>query len=235
MLMAASRALIGTAYLALALLAVQARAQDADLAAKCPDAVREKVELQGRAPPRPIPTAVTRPALRQNLLLMARQDQEVRAHLRLTGSRIDLATPEGRRLREVDSSNLKRLKDIVAQDGFPSAEMVGLDGVDAAWLLTVHGAADPDFQEEVLKLTVGHARRGEIQSNQVAMLTDDLLQGRGKKQRYGTNYELRDGQLYPAPIEDAANVDARRREIGLISLANDTCVARALSSTPPTQ
>lgn len=43
MLMAASRAIVGTAYLALALLAVRARAQDADFAAKCPDAVREKV------------------------------------------------------------------------------------------------------------------------------------------------------------------------------------------------
>jgi hypothetical protein len=235
MLMAASRALFGTAYLALGLLAVQAWAQDADLAAKCPDAVREKVELQSRTPPRPIPAAATRPALRQNLLLMAKQDQEVRAHLRFTGSRIDLATPEGRRLQEVDSSNLKRLKHIVAQDGFPTAEMVGLDGVDAAWLLTVHGTADPDFQEEVLKLTVDPARRSEILSNQVAMLTDDLLQGRGKKQRYGTNYELRDGQLNPAPIEDEADVDARRREVGLLSLANDTCLARAIYSTRASQ
>jgi len=148
---------------------------------------------------------------------MAKQDQEVRAHLRLTGGRIDQATPEGRRLREVDSGNLKRLKHIVAQEGFPTAEMVGLDGVDAAWLLTIH-AADPDLQEEVLELTVGHLRRGEVLSDQVAMLTDDLLNGRGRKQRYGTNYELRDGQLYPAPIEDEANVDARRREVGLPSL-----------------
>jgi Family of unknown function (DUF6624) len=234
MLMTASRAIVGTAYLALALLAVQAWPQDADLAAKCPDAVREKVELQSRTPPRPIPGAVTRPALRQNLLLMAEQDQDVRAHLRLTGSRSDLATPEGRRLREIDSGNLKRLKHIVAQDGFPTAEMVGLDGVDAAWLLTVH-AADPEFQEEVLELTAGHLRRGEVLSDQVAMLTDDLLNGRGKKQRYGTNYELRDGQLYPAPIEDEANVDARRREVGLLSLANDTCLARAIYGTRASQ
>jgi hypothetical protein len=234
MLMAASRAIVGTAYLALALLAVRARAQDADFAAKCPDAVREKVELQSRTPPRPIPAAVTRPALRQNLLLMAKQDQEVRAHLRLTGGRIDQATPEGRRLREVDSGNLKRLKHIVAQEGFPTAEMVGLDGVDAAWLLTIH-AADPDLQEEVLELTVGHLRRGEVLSDQVAMLTDDLLNGRGRKQRYGTNYELRDGQLYPAPIEDEANVDARRREVGLLSLANDMCLARAIYGTRASQ
>ena len=40
---------------------------------------------------------------------------------------------------EVDAANLKRLKHIVAQDGFPTAEMVGLDGVDAAWLLMLQG------------------------------------------------------------------------------------------------
>jgi hypothetical protein len=231
MFMAASRAIVGTACLVLALLAMRAPAQNPDIAAKCPDAVRERIELQSRTRPRTAPATVMRPALRQNLLLLAKLDQEVRAHLRRTGSRIDSATAEGLRLREVDSGNLKRLKYIVAQDGFPTAEMVGLDGVDAAWLLTLHAAADPDFQEEVLKLTVAHVRRGEIRSDQVAMLTDDLLQGRGKKQRYGTNYELRDGQLYPAPIEDEANADTRRREVGLLSLANDTCIARAIYST----
>ena len=163
---------------------------------------------------------------------MAQRDQEVRAHLRSIGGRIDLTTPEGARLLEVDTANLKRLKHIVAQDGFPTAEMVGFDGVDAAWLLTVHAAADPDFQEKALELTAAHVRRGEVRSDQVAMLTDDLLQGRGKKQRYGTNYELHDGELIPAPIEDEANVDARRREAGLLTLANDTCLARVFFRAP---
>jgi hypothetical protein len=221
--------------LGLALFAMQAWAQDPSIAAKCPDAVREKVGLQSRTRPRSVPATVTRPALRQNLLLMAKHDQEARAFMRSTGSRIDPMTPQGRRLEQVDSANLRRLKHIVAQDGFPTAEMVGLDGVDAAWLLTIHAADDPDFQEEVLNLTVAHVRRGEVLSDQVAMLTDDLLNGRGKKQRYGTNYELRDGQLYAAPIEDEANVDARRREVGLLSLANDTCLARALYGTRASQ
>ena len=232
MSMAASRVIVGTACLGLALLAMLAWAQNPDIAARCPDGVREQAELQSRLRPRPVPATVTRPALRQNLLLMAKHDQDVRAFMRSTGGRIDPATPEVMRLEEVDSANLRRLKHIVAQDGFPTAQMVGLDGVDAAWLLTIHAAEDPDFQEEVLKLTVGHVRRGEVRSDQVAMLTDDLLLGRGKKQRYGTNYELRDGELYPQPIEDEANVDARRREVGLLSLANDTCFARAVYRAP---
>jgi hypothetical protein len=60
------------------------------------------------------------------------------------------------------------------------------------------------------------------------MLTDDLLAGRGKPQRYGTNFVLRDGELTPAPMEDEANVDKRRRAVGLGSLANYACVLRAM-------
>ena len=135
-------------------------------------------------------------------------------------------------MRDLDSANLKRLKHIVSQDGFPTAEMVGLDGINAAWLLTVHAAGDADFQEEVLKLTEEHVRRGEVRSDQVAMLTDDLLDGRGKPQRYGTNFVLRDGELKPAPMEDEANVDKRRRAVGLGTLANYACVLLAMSARP---
>lgn len=105
--------------------------------------------------------------------------------------------------------------------------MVGIDAVNAAWLLTIHAVSDPDFQELVLKLTADHLRRGEIRSDQVAMLTDDLLTGRGKPQRYGTNFELRDGKLQPAPMEDEANVDRRRQAVGLGTLATYACVIRA--------
>jgi hypothetical protein len=204
-----------------------------EIDAKCPDAVREAVELRSLRSTRQGPETVTRPALRQNLLLMAQQDQEARAFITSSGGRIDPANPAVARMREVDSANLVRLKHIVNQDGFPTAEMVGIDGVDAAWLLTIHAGSDPDFQEQVLELTTDHVRRGEVRSDQVAMLTDDLLTGRGKPQRYGTNYEFRDGELKPAPIEDEANVDERRRVVGLGSLANYMCVARAANAPSP--
>lgn len=232
--MATRRAIVGAAWLTLCVLALPGRSQSLpalppEVLAKCPDVIREAAHL--RKAPRQEPATVTRPALRQNLLLLARQDQEARAHL-LSRGRIDMSTPKGAHLAQVDARNLRRLKQIVAQDGFPTAQMVGFDGIDAALLLAIHAAKDPDFQEEVLKLTVGHVRRGEVRGEQVATLTDDLLMGRGKKQRYGTNYDIRDGQWYPAPIEDEVSVDARRREAGLLSLANDVCLMRALHAVP---
>jgi hypothetical protein len=166
---------------------------------------------------------------------MARHDQEARAYLLSGNGRIDPTTPQGARLAEVDARNLRRLKHIVALDGFPTAAMVGFDGVEAVLLLTTHAAADPDFQEQVLKLAAPYVRSGEVRADQVATITDDLLRARGKKQRYGTQFEFHHGELRPAPIEDEANVDARRREVGLLSLANEVCLTRALYSAPARQ
>jgi hypothetical protein len=60
------------------------------------------------------------------------------------------------------------------------------------------------------------------------MLTDDLLAGRGKPQRYGTNFEMRGGEWKPTPIADEANIDALRNSVGLGSLKNYACVMRAM-------
>jgi len=134
-----------------------------EIEAMCPEAVREAQELRSRMKSPRMQAPPTRPALRENLLLMEKQDQEVRTLLTSFGPHIDPGSPDLVRMREVDSANLKRLKHIVAQDGFPTAEMVGLDGVGAAWLLTVHATDDPDFQEHVLELTREHVRRGRSQ------------------------------------------------------------------------
>lgn len=196
--------------------------------AMCPDAMREMEEIQSRRKVPRVSAQVSRPALRENLLLMARQDQEARAFLLSSGWPLDPGNPQVQWLNQVDSRNRARLKHIVNQDGFPTAEQVGLDGVEAAWLMTIHAGSDPDFQERVLSLTTRHVQRGEVGSDQVAMLTDDLLAGRGKPQRYGSNFEMRDGAWRPTPIEDEANVDERRKSVGLGSLENYACFIRAM-------
>jgi hypothetical protein len=204
----------------------------------CPDAERENAELQSRMKRPRVSAHLSRPDLREDLLLMARQDQEARAFL-LTSGRpwpLDPNNPQVQWMTQVDSRNLKRLKHIINQDGFPTAEEVGLDGVDAAWLIAIHAGSDPDFQQRVLALTIRHVQRGEVRSDQVAMLTDDLLAGRGKPQRYGTNFEMRDGELKPTPMEDETDIDKLRKSVGLGSLKNYACILRAMyeSADPQT-
>lgn len=91
------------------------------------------------------------------------------------------------------------------------------------------------FSGEVLKLAQPQVQRGEVSGDQVALLTDDILSGRGQPQRYGTNFILRDGELKPAPIEDEANVDRRRQALGMISLASYACIHRATHGSPSPQ
>jgi hypothetical protein len=62
------------------------------------------------------------------------------------------------------------------------------------------------------------ARDGEVTKEDVAFLTDRVLLADGKKQRYGTQFKKVGGRFVPQPIEDEANVDERRKEVGLPSL-----------------
>ena len=46
-----------------------------------------------------------------------------------------------------------------------------------------------------------------------------MLLAEGKKQVYGTQYHSPNGKWEPRPLEDEANVDKRRAEVGLSPLA----------------
>lgn len=56
---------------------------------------------------------------------------------------------------------------------------------------------------------------GEVSPSHVAYLTDRVLVNERKPQRYGTQFWTVNGELEPRPIEDEANVDQRRAEVGL--------------------
>jgi hypothetical protein len=114
----APRAAVGAGCLALALLAVPVWSQSpsspstvaatfsSEIDAMCPEAVREAAELRLRMKAPNMHARPTRPALRWNLLLMAKQDQEARAVLYSSGLRIDPTSSESVRMREVDAANL---------------------------------------------------------------------------------------------------------------------------------
>lgn len=59
----------------------------------------------------------------------------------------------------------------------------------------------------------------EVSRRNVAYLTDRVLLAEGKKQVYGTQFILEKGKWKPRPLEDEANVDRRRAEVGLPPLA----------------
>ncbi len=122
-------------------------------------------------------------------------------------------------LSGVDAKNTARLKEIVAKHGWPGKSLAGEDGAEAAWLLVQHADADVAFQKQCLELMKPLLEKGEISKRNYAYLTDRVLVAEKKPQVYGTQFERKDGDFVPFPIEDEANVDRRRQAMGLQPLA----------------
>ena len=202
---------------------------DRMISENCPRAVesrkiQQRLADQRRAPPIKV---VTRPALQRELILLAEQDQDARGFAMSSNAGHSGRGVEMAHLHHVDSANLRRLKQIIRQDGFPTVRMVGYNGLQAAWLLVQHADSDPAFQAQMLPVITRRVHRGELEPRNYALLTDRVLLAQGKPQRYGTQFEMREGVLTVRALDDASHVDQRRRALGLIPLKDYTCILNA--------
>ena len=163
---------------------------------------------------------VKEPALRQELLKRVEQDKSIRNEFIRKGvERPDNAILA--RMRAIDTSNAERVRAIVRRYGWPSPELVGRDGAEAACLIVQH--SDLAFQKEMLPLVEKAYRSGGLSGQSYALLLDRVLVGEGKPQVYGTQAkrfeEWKGQEAELEPIEDEANVDKRRAEVGLFPLS----------------
>lgn len=121
--------------------------------------------------------------------------------------------------RSLAKDNIEKIKRLVGKIGWPLISKVGEDGSHAAWIIVQHADQYPDpdidFQEECLSLMEA-LPEGEVKKKQVAYLTDRVRTNRGLPQVYGTQFWTdEDGRYGPRPIENSAEVDQRRAEVGL--------------------
>ena len=169
--------------------------------------------------------SIANPVLRAELLERAELDQAVRREFIQKG--VDRPNEDVvARGRAIDVENLARLKAIVAKYGWPGPELVGKDGTEAAFLLLQH--ADLAFQKEMLPPVEAAYRAQQASGQNYALLTDRVLVREGKRQRYGTQFQVRDQDLVPDPIEDETAVDERRAAVGLPALADYLKVMREM-------
>jgi hypothetical protein len=186
---------------------------------------------------KPAEPNVKEPALRKELLSREKEDQAIRAEYQNFREKNSLLGPDeeqkkndnpelakgvyeiAKRMLKVDEANRLWLKEVVAKHGWPGKSLVGADGARAARLLVQHADPDVAFQRRCLDL-VNKLPRGEVEAEHLAYLTDRVLLNEGKKQLYGTMLRKEDGKLVPKPLEDEANVDKRRGELGLPPLAD---------------
>jgi hypothetical protein len=158
------------------------------------------------------PADVTEPALRAELLEMARQDQ---------GERTGTGLPPGTKLGPTqDYTRAKRLEELISEHGWPTFAMVGRDGASAAWLIAQHADFDVELQRRVAALIAAAVDEGQGNGTELAYLEDRIAVNSDAPQRYGTQIRCRGGVPAPAtPITRPDEVDVRRAEAGLGTLA----------------
>jgi hypothetical protein len=165
-------------------------------------------------------TTVREPLLRRELLEMAERDQEMRSTI---GERYrhpdEVSLDDQRWWIEIDSRHTARLREIIEAHGWPGRSLVGDDGSYAAWLLVQHADQAAAFQRHCLTLLRAAVEAGEADPEQLAYLADRVCVNLGQPQFYGTQMQMVDDQIMPWPIQDEANVDARRAALGLEPLA----------------
>ena len=123
---------------------------------------------------------------------------------------------------EVDARNRDRLKEIFSEYGFPSRKLIGKDAMRGIFLMIQHSDGDTEWQKSQLGNIKEAVENGDLDGQSYAYLYDRIMVNNGGKQRYGTQFS----NVYPiknivelAHVEDAENLDTRRREIGMMPIA----------------
>ena len=124
----------------------------------------------------------------------------------------------GADMAAIDAYNLSYLKRVLPADSWFRKSRDGEQAVKDAWLI-LHHAADDDFLERTFVAMEPLARMGEIDGRSFAFTYDRHLSRKGRPLRYGMHASCIDGYKAFDPIEDRANVDTRRKALGLKSLA----------------
>lgn len=155
-------------------------------------------------------------SLREELLAMRDADQKARQECK--GNTEEQIKCLVEIAEKIDAPNTKRLEEIFAQYGFPTAKSVGKEGVEAFMLLLQHSRSDA-LREKSLKPIKKAFKQKELSAMEYANFTDRLLLHQGKPQIYGSGFETKDGKLVMSKTKDIKNLDKRRAKIGLPPIA----------------
>ena len=118
-------------------------------------------------------------------------------------------------IKENDSINLIKVKSIIDSFGWLGKDVIGVKGNETLFLVIQH--SDPKTQEKYLPIMREAVRIGQAEASSLALLEDRVAISQGKKQIYGSQIEQdpKTGKFIILPIEDEANVNKRRKEVGL--------------------
>jgi len=166
----------------------------------------------------PITTENINNPISKSLFEMRQKEQELQ-------TKIDEASDlhgDEQALFELDEAQQKmyvahaaKLEELIRTNGWISSKKYGNSACLQA--LNILKNSSGEQVESHLDMLLKAAKNGEANPSDVAYLHDKALMHQGKKQRYGTQIAFNQdkGMNDVYPIEDEANVDKRRQNVGL--------------------
>jgi hypothetical protein len=153
-------------------------------------------------------------ALSAELLAMREEDLRVRQELLDAGLLGGSYVP---RMEAIHVKNAARLRQIIADHGWPAEDIVGKEAAEAAWMIAQHAVGEPDFQRLVLRLLQECAAAKRNPPWHAAYLEDRIALHEGRPQRYGTQWidDPQDGRIRPWKLADPDHVNEFRASVGL--------------------
>src|SRR5215471_12450703 len=145
---------------------------------------------------------------------MRKEDLRVRQELLDSGQLGGAYVP---RMEAVHLRNAARLRELIAEHGWPGEEIAGKDGAEAAWMIAQHAVGEPEFQRHVLELIKVSAEQGRTPRWHAAYLEDRIAMYEGRPQRFGSQWmdDPRDGRTRPWKLADPEHVNELRASVGL--------------------
>jgi len=125
-----------------------------------------------------------------------------------------------RRLAKIDSQNARKIKSIIRQHGWPKISEFGEPTARNTWLLVQHMDSDVEFQAKILLQMTQLLDANEVIKADYALLYDRVQVNTGKLQLYGSQGGCVGKEWLPKPIENPDEVDKRRKEMGLPTMAD---------------
>jgi VWFA-related protein len=121
-------------------------------------------------------------------------------------------------LKESRDRNATELCQTLKAHGWPTPDLAGAEGVDAAFFLLKNSSFD--LQVDLLPVIIAAVKQGVLPRTEFPGYVDLLRLRGGLKQMFGTQATIINGFLVLYPIEAEAQVDARRTQFGLGPLAD---------------
>lgn len=121
-----------------------------------------------------------------------------------------------KRYPSVNHDLVKVLDSIIEQFGYPKPDLVGEHAAKIPALIIAHASLQVQLRYKDLLMSEG--LKGNIPGGTAGIVIDKILIKQGKKQLYGTQgyYDKTIKKNVPYPVEDIAQIDARRKQMGFV-------------------